>query len=168
MSLIWYPDRRQLPSTMRSGEFDRIPPIRFDPFSPGLRGISDGATTTHSCPAVFNCRWVQKPPPQSEACRPVSIAAVVHGGPEPQSAQEARSQEAAYEPRMTPRPSPQPSISIMDPSIAVTPVSGKVPAGSRSVWRRHARACRVGPRAFASLIRAHCVALGPQEHRPVA
>jgi hypothetical protein len=30
------------------------------------------------------------------------IAAVVHGGPEPQSAQEARSQEAAYEPRMTP------------------------------------------------------------------
>ena len=41
-------------------------------------------------------------PPQSEAYRPASTAADVRGGPEPRSAQEDRSQEAACEPRMTP------------------------------------------------------------------
>ena len=62
---------------------------------------------------------------------PPSTAADVRGGPEPRSAQEGRYEEAAYEPRMTPCPSPQPSISIMDPSIAVKPVSGKMLFGSR-------------------------------------
>ncbi len=33
MRLIWYPDRRQLTRTMRSGEFDRVSSVRLDPFS---------------------------------------------------------------------------------------------------------------------------------------
>src|SRR5271155_2833852 len=49
MSLIRNPDSGQFTGAMQLGEVDRIPPVLIR--SPGLRGISDGATTTQSCPA---------------------------------------------------------------------------------------------------------------------
>src|SRR4029077_16554008 len=86
---------------------------------------SDARTSPYGPPRLRH-RCILAP-----ARRGIFTPAWTRGGPEPRSAQEDRSQEADYEPRMTPRPSPQPSISIMDPSIAVTPVSGKVLFGSR-------------------------------------
>ena len=35
----------------------RVAPVRLHR-SPARFGISDGANTTHSCPAVDNCRWM--------------------------------------------------------------------------------------------------------------
>jgi hypothetical protein len=55
MCLVGNPNRRQFTSPMQFGEIDRIPPVRLDP-SPGLRGISDGATTMQSCSDRVSCR----------------------------------------------------------------------------------------------------------------
>src|SRR5215203_3912188 len=57
MGRIWNPDRGQLTGPVQLGELvasRRSVLIR----SPGLRGISEGATTTHPCPAAASCRWI--------------------------------------------------------------------------------------------------------------
>ena len=55
MSWIRNPDSGQFTGAMQLGEVHRIPPFGLDPIS-GLRGFSDGATTTQSCPARVNWR----------------------------------------------------------------------------------------------------------------
>ena len=85
-------------------------------------------------PVLISCRSAirfatapvaQTPPRQSEACPPASTAAAVHGAPEPRSAREDRSQEAAYEPHTTPRPSSLLAIPFAQPSLVVAPAPGK-------------------------------------------
>ena len=59
MRLVRNPGHRgQFTSPMQLGEIDRIPPVGLDPVTVGLRGINDGATTTHPCPAALSCRWM--------------------------------------------------------------------------------------------------------------
>ena len=53
VSWIRNPDSGQFSGAMQHGEVDRIPPVGLDPIS-RLAGISDGATTTQSCPARVN------------------------------------------------------------------------------------------------------------------
>jgi hypothetical protein len=57
VSWIRNPDSGQFSGAMQLGEVDRIPPVGLIR-SPGLRGISDGATTTQSCPTRVNWRWI--------------------------------------------------------------------------------------------------------------
>jgi hypothetical protein len=47
------PHRRQLTRPMQPRQTGRIPPIGLNP-APARFGISDGATTTHSCPSADN------------------------------------------------------------------------------------------------------------------
>ena len=90
-----------------------------------------GADLVPLCNPLRYRAQVQTPPRQSEACPPASTAAAVHGGPEPRSAREDRSQEAAYEPHTTPRPSSLLAIPFAQPSLVVAPAPGKVQFSSR-------------------------------------
>ena len=58
VGLIRNPDRGQFTGAVQLGKIDRIPPIGLLIRSPGFRGINDGATTAHSCPATVSCRWM--------------------------------------------------------------------------------------------------------------
>ena len=55
MGRIGNPDSGQFARPVQLGQADRVPAVGLIR-SPGLRGISDGATMTHSCPARVNCR----------------------------------------------------------------------------------------------------------------
>jgi hypothetical protein len=53
---IGYPDCRQLAGAMQPRPHQRVAAIRLDPVARPFIGISDGATTTHSCPQPVSNR----------------------------------------------------------------------------------------------------------------
>ena len=64
MSHVGYPSRRQFAGAMQLRQHQSVTAIGLDP-SPTFIGISDGATTTHSCPKPVSSR--QSPFPQGPA-----------------------------------------------------------------------------------------------------
>ena len=46
MGRIWNPDWGQFTGPVQLGQIGRVPPVSLNPVT-GLRGISEGATTTH-------------------------------------------------------------------------------------------------------------------------